>query len=209
MKPLHYILPLCLLLTAAACNKKEKLPVYGPKRAVTIKEAGKNYTDSVDYAIGYFRLYDQDFNIITRESVAGKIYVADFFFTSCPGICPKMKAQLLKVYEKYKDNPKVLIISHTIDPKRDSVAALNIYAKKLQVTTDRWHFLTGNQDTLYTLAEAYLVSASEDADSPGGYAHSGNLILVDELGRLRGYYDGTTNEGAEKLLADIDKLLAE
>jgi protein SCO1/2 len=209
MKHLTYIVPLCLILFTAACNNKEKLPIYGGKQLVVTKEAGKKYYDSVDYSIGYIRLYNQNRDIITRKDVEGKIYVADFFFTACPGICPKMKAQLLKVYEKYKDNPKVIIVSYTIDPKRDTPETLLRYAEKLQVKAPKWHFLTGNQDTIYALADKYLVSAKEDPDSPGGFAHSGNLVLVDELGRIRGYYDGTTNEGAEKLLADMDKLLAE
>ena len=114
-----------------------------------------------------------------------------------------------KVYEKYKDNPDVIIISHSIDPARDSVPALKIYAEKLNINSRKWHFITGNKDSIYAIADHYLEFAKEDKDAAGGFIHDGNFILVDRQRRVRGYYDGTTDDGAAKLLVDIENLLHE
>lgn len=199
-------LALLLLLFIAACNE-DKLPIYGTK-TITIKIVdGKQVQDSIDYAIPPFSFVDQNGQTITEATIANKIYVADFFFTSCPSICPKMMAEMLKVKEKY---PDVIILSHSIDPERDSVPRLKAYEKKLGTENSNWHFLTGIQrDSIVQFAEKYLVYAAQDSNSPGGYVHDGNFILVDKQRRLRGYYDGTTDAGTEKLLKDIGILMKE
>lgn len=166
--------------------------------------------DSIDYTIPPFSFSNQDGIAVNNETVKEKIYVVDFFFTSCPSICPKMKKEMLRVYSKYKANEGVKILSFTIDPKRDSIAQLKSYAGKLGIeNSDKWSMLTGEKDSIYSLANSFLVSASEDPDAPGGHVHSGNFVLVDWLGRIRGYYDGTSAESIDKLLADMDILLAE
>ena len=139
----------------------------------------------------------------------GKIFVTEFFFTSCPSICPKMQAQMLRVYEKYKTNPNVGILAFTIDPARDTVGKLKQYEKKLDIESSKWHMLTGNKDSIYTLAESFMVSAAEDPDAPGGHVHSGTFILVDKHKRLRGYYDGTKEESVANLLNELDILQKE
>lgn len=163
--------------------------------------------DSV-YGISAFRFQNQMGDTITQEDVTGKVVVADFFFINCPSICPRMKAQMLRVYEQYRTRKDFLILSHTIDPKRDTVEAMRAYAQKLGVV-DGWYFLTGNKDSLFAVADKYLVSAEEDPASPGGFAHSGNFILVDKDGKIRGYYDGTDEAATTKLIKDIGKLLEE
>jgi protein SCO1/2 len=120
-----------------------------------------------------------------------------------------MAAEMHKVYERYKDEKDLLILSHSIDPVRDSSGSLKSYAQKLNVSGSNWHFLTGNKDSIYAIADHYLEFAAEDKDAPGGFIHDGNFILVDRQRRIRGYYNGTTDEGAEKLIADIDKVLHE
>jgi protein SCO1/2 len=203
------ILLLAVITMLASCGNK-KLPVYGIKTPVTKTIEGKQQVDSLDYTIPDFNLFDQDSSRINEAAIANKIYVADFFFTSCPSICPKMKKELLRVYDKYKSNDNITILSYSIDPARDSVARLKSYAQKLGVDdSKKWHFLTGNKDSIYNLADKYLVSAEEDPDAPGGHIHSGNFILVDKQKRIRGYYDGTKTESVDKLLDEMDQLLQE
>ena len=204
-KNLLLLSPFLLLFS---CNP-DKLPVYGNKTAVVKTEGGKQTIDSIDYVLPDFAFVDQDSNVVNTATINNKIFVTEFFFTSCPSICPKMQAQMLRVYEKYKTNPNVQILAFTIDPARDTVAKLKAYEKKLGIESSKWHLLTGNKDSIYSLAESFLVSAAEDPDAPGGHVHSGNFILVDKQRRLRGYYDGTKEESVQKLLDELDVLLKE
>ena len=204
-KNLLLLSPLLLLFS---CNP-DKLPVYGNKTAEVKSENGKETIDSVDYVLPDFSYVDQDSNVVNTVTVHNKIFVTEFFFTSCPSICPKMQAQMLRVYEKYKDNTDVQILAFTIDPARDTVGKLKAYEKKLGIESAKWHLLTGNKDSIYNLADNFLVSVAEDPDAPGGHVHSGNFILVDKKRRLRGYYDGTKEESVQKLLNEMDVLLKE
>ena len=111
------------------------------------------------------------------------------------------------LYETFEGNNEVLFMSHSIDPKRDSVMKLRSYAESLGVQSKSWHFMTGEKDEIYDLAKAYMISAAEDPRAPGGYIHSGAFILIDQKGRIRGYYDGTLPEDTETLKNDIKKLL--
>ena len=196
---------LILFVVLMACQQQassDKLPYMGN----TIYEEN----DTIYHTIQDFRLVDQDSGIVTNETFADKVYVADFFFTSCPTICPKMKAQMLRVYEKFEDNPEVGILSHTIDPEYDTVALLKDYAERLGVKSDKWKFVTGDQDDIYDLAEgSYMSIADEDADAPGGYIHSGAFLLVDKERHVRGVYDGTVPEQVDVMMNDIEKLLKE
>ena len=197
-----------LLLGIFACNgaktdKAAELPIYGE---TSIKES-----DTVYHTIGAFAFYDQDSNRVTDETVKGKVYVADFFFTTCPSICIPMAKQMLRVYDKYGSNPDFMILSHSIDPEFDTVQVLKQYARGLGVETgSSWRFLTGNETDVYTLGERrYFVTAQKDENAPGGVLHSGAFILVDEQGRVRGAYDGTDPAKVDQLILDIDKLLAD
>lgn len=205
----HFILAALAFAFLSSCNEP-RLPIYGIKTLATHTVNGQQVTDSIDYTIPDFNLTDQDSNTVNEETVKGKIYVADFFFTSCPSICPPMKKQMLRIYDKYEKNDEVILLSYSIDPKRDSVGKLHNYAAKLGIAnTAKWHLLTGEKDSIYTLATSYLVSAAEDADAPGGHIHDGNFILIDKQRRIRGYYDGTLPESVDKLLKDMDILLKE
>lgn len=198
---------IALSIAFFSCNTKNTLPVYGNRVPVMVNGAATG--DSTDYTIPDFSFVDQNHQQINRATVQDKIFVTEFFFTSCPSICPKMQQQMLRVYEKYKNNNQVQILAFTIDPARDTVGKLKQYEKKLGIESNRWHLLTGNKDSIYSLAQSFLVSAGEDPDAPGGHVHSGNFILVDKKGRLRGYYDGTKEESVSKLLDEMDELLAE
>jgi len=202
---------ICISFTLSGCvdAPPPKVQVLGQKLVEKKTVNGQVEYDTVTATIPPFQFIDQDSKVVDSNTVKGKIYVVDFFFTHCPSICPKMKAEMHKVYEKYKDNKDFLILSHSIDPARDSVSVLKNYANKLNLNSDRWHFLTGNRDSIYAIADHYLESAKEDKDAAGGFIHDGNFILVDRQRHIRGYYDGTTDIGADKLMADIESLLHE
>ena len=186
----------CFLLSSCIQQKEKKLPILGEKEV-----AG---SDTVYHTIGHFKFVDQDSSIVTNETVKGKIYVADFFFTSCRTICPVMKTQMLRVYEAIQDDPQVMLVSHTIDPEYDTVGLLHDYANRLGVKSDKWHFLTGAKDSIYYIAQTgYFATAMEDEDEPGGFIHSGAFLLIDKQGRIRGKYDGTNKDDVDRLLQDI------
>jgi protein SCO1/2 len=207
---------LFFLATAAflfpGCSEEEKsqtLPMLGEREVVQKKVNGQLVTDTVFARVPDFAFIDQDSQQVSHQTFAGKIYVTDFFFTTCPSICPKMKSQMLRIYEKFKDNPRVLLLSHTIDPGHDTVAVLRDYAQRLQVSSKKWHFVTGEKDAIYGMAMKYLVSAMEDGTSPGGFTHSGHFVLVDQNRHIRGIYEGTEAESIDQLLLDIPVLLKE
>lgn len=169
---------------------------------------GEIIEDTSAYTVPQFKFINQFGDTITQKDVVGKYFVADFFFTKCPSICPKMKAQMLRVYEQYGNRNDFLILSHTIDPKRDSVHVLFEFAQKLGIDKN-WYFLTGDKEELFATADKYLIAAKEDPESPGGFAHSGNFVLADKEGNIRGYYNGTNPESVDKLIKDLAKLFKE
>ncbi|WP_421764391.1 SCO family protein [Ekhidna sp.] len=200
---MNKLLPLLIILIA--CDQQTnsgKLPILGN----TIYEEN----DTIYHTVVDFQLVDQDSNFVTNETFADQIYVADFFFTSCPTICPTMKAQMSRVYKKFEDNEQVAILSHTIDPTYDTVALLKDFAERLGVKSSKWKFVTGDQDYIYDLAEkSYMSIVDEDSNAPGGYIHSGAFLLVDKERRIRGVYDGTVPEQVDVLMNDINRLLKE
>ena len=199
-----------LLGLVSGCSQTDRLPILGEREAVTKQVDGKTVTDSVYHTIPDFKFISQYGDTVTATDVKDKIYVADFFFTSCPTICPKMKTQLKRVYERFNANPDVLLLSHTIDPAHDSVPVLKEFARELGVTGKNWLFVTGDRDKIYEIGQnSYMVTAQEDSSAPGGVVHSGAFILVDKDRHIRGIYDGTTEEGVDKLMADMEKLLNE
>jgi len=195
----------CLLLIS--CSQERTLPILGEKQTKITLVDGKEVIDTIYFQIPDFRLIDQDSQVVTPENVKDKIYVADFFFTSCPTICPIMKTQMLRVHEHFKNNSSVKILSHTIDPRHDTVAVLKDYATRLEVDTKQWSFLTGDRNVLMLAQKGYLVSALEDKNEAGGFAHSGAFVLVDKQRRIRGYYDGTKPEKVDLLIKDMELLL--
>jgi len=201
---------LCFLLSAfsfslSTCSpKKESLPIFGQRTV--------NGTDTVYHKIAPFQFVDQDSAIISNDTFKDKIYVADFFFTTCRTICPIMKAQMVRVYDATKDMPDVLILSHSIDPEYDTVALLHDFAKRLGAESKRWHFVTGVKDSIYKIAQtSYFATAMEDKAASEGdrFIHSGAFLLIDKAGRIRGKYDGTVEEDVNRLIVDIKRLRVE
>ncbi len=199
------------LLFGAACTQEKKLPIYGDREAKISKDAnGNEKIDTVYKTIPNFKFLNQDSVEVTQDAFNNKIYVADFFFTSCTTICPVMHRNMKTIYDKYKGNPEVMFLSHTIDFKYDKPSVLKKYAKKLGVDVPQWQFLYGDKKEVYGLAEKdYLVAVQEDSAAADGYVHQGWLVLVDKHKRIRGAYDGTKPEEVEKLKSDMDILLAE
>jgi len=205
------LVKLLLVGLLISCNAdSERLPILGRKEIKNVEYDGKIKADTVYHSIPEFSFTNQDGKEITEATFQDKIYIADFFFTTCPTICPVMKTQMLRVYEKYKDNTEVLILSHTIDPKHDTVEVLADFADRLGVSSDTWHFVTGDQDKIYDIGQnSYMVTSREDPDEPGGFLHSGAFLLIDKQRRIRGIYDGTKADRVDQLMKDIDKLLRE
>ncbi|WP_374948181.1 SCO family protein [Mucilaginibacter sp.] len=198
--------------TACKFNASEtaKLPIYGNRDTVSKMVNGKLVVDSVYTTIPDFKFVNQYGDSVTGKSLDGYVYVADFFFTTCPSICPIMHRNMLKVYNDFKSVSDFKIISHTIDPKHDSVAVLKKYADKMGISGGSWWLLQGKKEDTYQLGEkSYLVAVKEDSGTPGGYVHQGWFVLIDKQKRIRGYYDGTDEKQVDKLRADIKTLLAE
>lgn len=207
MKNFKYVI---LLMLLAACAPEKQLPILGHREVVEKIVNGESTTDTLYQTIPAFRFFNQDSTVVTNKAFDNSIYVADFFFTTCPTICPTMHRNLMKVYTKYKGNKEVKLLSHTIDVKYDLPSRMKAYAAKLGVEGTQWEFLWGSRDSIYRLAEKnYLVAVKEDKKEPGGYVHQGYLILVDKLKRVRGAYDGTQDTQVRQLMKDMDTLLEE
>lgn len=205
------IVALLLFLAFAGCKSgvdKKVLPIYGERKAVTRIVNGQSTTDTLYQTIPPINYINQYGDSVNDKNIAGNIYVADFFFTTCPSICPVMARNMLNVYSTFKSAGDVKILSYTIDPKHDSVPVLKKYADKLGVTGNTWWFLQGHKDQTYQLARSYLVKV-EEKNPAGEYVHDGYFILIDKQKRIRGSYLGTNPEEVTKLIEDIKVLKAE
>lgn len=177
-----------------------------------------------DYSIGDFSFINQDNDTITKDSLLGSIYVANFFFTSCPTICPTMTRNMSYLQDKLSVYPNIRFLSHTVDPDNDTPEKLVNYVdlmqqKNISIDLSNWDFVTGDKDKLYESAANYFVNASVDSLAPGGFLHSEYFILIDKQGRVRsgidingnvvGAYDGTNEVQMKDLINDINVLMAE
>ena len=203
---LFLLFPVALAISCSSPSEKTsetaELPILGERYV-------DDNQDTVYHSIADFAFINQVGDTIRKEDMVGKIYVADFFFTTCPTICPVMKKEMLRVYEQFKGEPNFRILSHSIDPSHDTQAVLKDYAEKLGVPdAATWNFLTGDQEKIFEIGQtSYLTTTMADDMEPGGFLHSGAFLLVDQQGRIRGVYDGTKTEQVDRLLADIPKLL--
>lgn len=197
------------LITSSCQSNTAKLPIIGEREVVETQVDGKTVIDTIYPKIPSFQFLNQDSAMISDKDFDNKIYVANFFFTHCPSICPTMQRNLLKAYEKYKGDDRISFLSHSIDFKYDQPSVLKSYAQKLGVDNAQWQFVTGSKADIYGLTDKYLVYAKEDSTVAGGYDHTGYLVLVDHDKHIRGAYDGTNDEQVKQLLNDIDVLLNE
>lgn len=159
-----------------------------------------------------FQFTRQDGKLVSEKDVAGKVYIAEYFFTTCKGICPKMNRNMQKVYAELKAEPNFLILSHTVDPETDSVARLKQYADSLGADCRNWWFLTGTKESLYKAArESYLLDDPKNSTKniTEQFIHTQFFALVDQQGRVRGIYDGLKQDEVSQLIADTRKTLQE
>ena len=199
---LAFVITAAVTLASCQSEKKGPLPILG-NRDVTP-------TGNTIYpTVREFSFINQDSQLVNNATFSGKAYVVDFFFIHCPTICPKVKAQAKRVYDRFANEPNLLLLSHSIDTKNDTVAALHQYAKKLGIDSKRWHLVTGDHDAIYSIADDYFSVAQENPDAPGGFDHSGRLILVDKNRHVRAFCDGTDPESVDKFMEDIERLLEE
>ncbi len=194
--------------------REEKLPVINPIDLE--KEMVEEDLLRVGYGhtIGDFTFLDQNGKPFSRKDVKGKVFVAEYFFTTCGTICPKMNAQMQRVQNVFKGNENVEILSFTVNPEVDTVAQMKNYAEGHGADAEQWHFLTGKKEELYTLARrSFFVLKPAEAqnlgDAGSDFIHTNNFVLVDKKGRIRGYYDGTSEKEVGVLLTDIQRLLDE
>ncbi|MGK6352935.1 SCO family protein [Parapedobacter sp. DT-150] len=211
MRILSFFIAGSCFLGLFGCNPKSgsTLPILGSREPVTKVVDGKTITDTVYQRIPDFQLLNQDSVLITNDMFGNGVYIANFFFTHCPSICPTMQRNLFKVYEQYKDDERVRFLSHSIDFRHDSPSVLKAYATKLGVTDDRWQFVTGSKAEIYGLSDSYMVYTKEDSNVPGGYDHSGYFLLIDKDRHIRGAYDGTNDAQLALLRDDLETLLKE
>ena len=193
-----------LTLFYSALKPKKSLPIYNPA------DVNPELVDStVQYISKYHTITDFSFTnqngkTITQKDYEGKIYVADFFFTTCGSICPKMTTNLSDVQKAFANNPKVKLLSFTVFPETDSVPVLKAYAKKNQVNDAKWNLVTGDKKEIYTLArKSYLAVKLGKPSELYDMVHTENFVLVDTKKRVRGFYDGTNKEDIKRLIDDI------
>lgn len=189
-----------------------------PKKTLTIYQPSMVNAELVDstlqhvkkyHTISDFSLVNQNGNTITQNDYKDKIYIADFFFTTCPTICPIMTKNMVKIQEQIIEDDEVLLLSHSVTPIIDSVAQLKKYALEKGVIDAKWNLVTGDKKQIYELArKSYLAVKSDGDGGPYDMIHTENFMLIDKERRIRGFYDGTKSEDVEKLMEDLDILKA-
>ncbi len=184
-----------------SCKEHEGLPILGNRE---IKDG-----DTLFHTVPDMILTDQDSQAFQLSKLGNKVVLADFFFTSCPSICPRVKKEMLRLYDRYQTDERVMFVSHTIDPRHDSVSVLKRYAHNLGVNTVNWKFVTGEKDSIFHLADTYFVSVVDDPSAPAGFDHSGRIILLDKNRHIRGFCEGTDPNSVTAFFETIDQLLKE
>ena len=193
-----------------ALKPRPVLPVYQPSMVNTeLVDEDLQFVKKY-HTIAPFQLVNQNGDTITQADYEGKIYIADFFFTTCPTICPIMTGNMVEIQKHILDDPEVMLLSHTVTPEIDSVPRLKAYAEKKGVVDAKWNLVTGDKKQIYELArKSYLAAKSTGDGGAFDMIHTENFVLVDKEKRIRGFYDGTKTEDMEKLLEDLRILKAE
>jgi len=177
--------------------------VYGPKEL-------NQDQDTIYHTIPSFRFKNQNNLLVTDQYYQDKIYVADFFFATCPTICPKMATHMLELQEHFYDREDFKLLSFTVNPEHDSVEVLREYADLVHAMDSVWNFMTGDREKIYELAyKGYFANALEDEEAAGGFLHSSNLFLIDKKQRIRGIFNGTSTSEVNDLMDAIEILYRE
>jgi protein SCO1/2 len=201
------LIPVIFIVWYLFREKQDKpltyLPYFGPKHALKVNDTKYHF-------IPDFEFTSQFNEKVTQETLKNKIYVTEYFFTTCQSICPVMNTNLERVYKEFKDKPEFMIVSHTVDPEMDTVPVLMEYAKKHGVVSKKWLFLTGEKPKLYDIArKGYLLNAEEGTGDADDFIHTQNFALIDKEKHIRGFYDGTDSLEINRLIQDVKLLLKE
>ena len=195
-------------------SNKKKLPIINPSELVPDVVDPELRNKASGHKIQDFEFVNQNGDLIKSKELEGKIWVVEYFFATCKGICPIMNKQMQRVQSAYSDDNEIKILSFTVDPINDSIEALKKYAESHEAINGKWHFFTGNKTQLYGLARQsfFLLKPAEAknlGDAGGDFIHTNNFVLIDPQKRIRGYYDGTNPDEVDELIADIGILKAE
>ena len=193
---------------------QKKLPIINPSELVEDVVDPELRNKSMGHKIQDFEFVNQNNVLIHSKDIEGNIWIVEYFFATCPSICPIMNEQMQRVQEAYRNDDQIKILSFTVDPENDSVAALKQYADDHQAIDQKWHFFTGDKKALYQLARQsfFLLKPAETAnvgDAGGDFIHTNNFVLIDTQKRIRGYYDGTNPQEVDELISDIQILKSE
>ena len=197
---------------------KPKLPIFNPSDVnPELVDSTIQYV-ALDHEIAVFKFTNQNGKVVTQKDYEGKIYVADFFFTTCPTICPKMTNNMVWLQNQIKNNPRVMLLSHSVTPDIDSVPVLKKYALEKGVIDSKWNLVTGDKKDIYYIArKSYLAVKTGKPEEMYDMVHTENFVLIDSKRRVRGFYDGTNLDGptepgiknVKQLLEDINLLCEE
>ncbi len=209
------VIALLLLIGCGGSSEGEQTTDGQPQASHTLPIMGqKEFIEGVDedtlyHTIPYWSFTNQDGEVVSKSDYQGSIYVADYFFTHCPVVCPMLTKNMKYLQSKTSDLD-IKLISHTVDPHNDNPDRLKWYCRKHEIDNSNWNLVTGEKMDLYELGvNGYLVPNQEDATAPGGFLHSEKFILIDKEGRIRGMYNGTEMEEVDQLVEDIKKLRKE
>lgn len=199
---MKYNIIMFLVLLISCKNKSIKLPYYDTPNFTPKWEMPDNKTF---HQIRPFTLLNQENELFTERNIEDKICVADFFFTSCPGICPKMTKSMGDIQKEFMNDDEVMLLSHSVNPEKDSVPVLQIYARDVNVNYNRWKLLTGNKEEIYDLGRKYYFVEEDEGIRKGNdvFLHTENFILIDKQRHIRGIYNGLDPNSIENLIRDI------
>jgi protein SCO1 len=191
-------------------NVYQPLPIYQPTMVSTELVDSTIQHKKKYHKIANFSLTNQKGKTITQNTYKDKIYVADFFFTTCQTICPIMTDHMIEIQKEIIDDPDVMLLSHSVTPEIDNVAQLKRYAEKKGVNAKKWNLVTGDKKEIYKLARKSYLAVKDNGDGgPFDMVHTENFMLIDKKRQIRGFYDGTNAEDIDRLLEDIQILKEE
>lgn len=219
MKRIVFILVILIICVAISYtmlqkNTQDPLPIINPTDLKKELVDPELLTVGQGHTIGDFSFTNQDGRTITQKEIENKVFVAEYFFSTCKSICPIMNQQMQRIQKKFKGNKNIKLLSFTVDPEIDNAETLKTYASQHGYEKGQWHFLTGSKSSLYSLArKSFFVlkpaEATNIGDAGSDFIHTNNFVLVDKKKRIRGYYDGTNPEEITELIQDIELLLNE
>lgn len=200
-----FLLFLALSVVGCGTSEEPQLPVLGP---MSVSVGADGATDTLFHPYPWFVFEDHQGLSLNPDSLEGQVLLVDFFFSTCPTICKDLTASMAEVHAAFGRDARLRLLSHSVDPAYDTQPILAAYAKNAGAQNRNWLFVRGDQAEMYRIAkQAYLSYVSEDSTAPGGFLHSGHLILMDPNRKIRGVYDGTSRDEVARLLQDLPKLL--